>query len=351
MNTNTILQEYDNKCALYAQFISAMEALLVDLLKQYQIRVHSVTSRLKGRRSLENKLAREGRDYDKLNDVTDICGLRVITYYPDQVDSISSLILNEFDVDPKHSVDKRAAIAPDRFGYLSVHYVVKLPVARLQLTEYRRFSDCKAEVQVRSILQHAWAEIEHDLGYKTQNAVPRQIRRRFYRLAGLLELADDEFIRIRDELSDYETNIAQMIINSPNKVRLDQASLLVYLKSSQLVHKVNGEIERATHTILVKSDFLQDTLRRLRYLGFKTIADIDTALTTHKKQIVHFAKRLIAPAGVGVEEGYYPADVCLFYLCYAVLSSEGSIDKIRSFYRRLLGKETDEDFCQFILNG
>jgi putative GTP pyrophosphokinase len=212
MNTNEILKEYDKKQDLYGEFTATIEKLLLDLLNRYQIRVLSVTSRIKTRESLENKINIESRKYLNLDKVTDICGLRIITYYPDEIDSVCSLITNEFYIDLKNSVDKRALLDPDRFGYLSVHYIVKLNNDRLHLTEYRKFADFKAEIQVRSILQHAWAEIEHDLGYKKKNAIPAPIRRRFSRLAGLLELADNEFVHIRNELSDYTNSMTQMIL-------------------------------------------------------------------------------------------------------------------------------------------
>ena len=98
--------------------------------------------------------------------MTDITGVRVITYFADQVDEIAKVMEGEFNIDIKNSIDKRDILDPDRFGYLSLHYViVSLSSARCALAEYRSFSELKAEVQVRSILQHAWAEIEHDLGY------------------------------------------------------------------------------------------------------------------------------------------------------------------------------------------
>lgn len=348
MEKQTFFQEYDKKCKLYTEFIDNMETLIKFLLNQYQILVHSVSSRLKEKQSAEEKLSLQGRNIEKLNDMRDICGLRIITYYPDQVDTISSMILNEFNVDHKHSTDKRKTIDPDRFGYLSVHYIVKLSTDRLKLTEYRRFSDCQAEIQIRSILQHAWAEIEHNLGYKTKEAVPREIRRRFSRLAGILEIADDEFVNVREELYRYENIIAQEIANVPDKVKVDETTLKVYLKHSPLVQKVNSKIERATHNILVKEEPTPDLHRRLRYLGLKKIADVNEALTTYQQKVVRFAKILVAPVGES-GEGYWSYDTCLFYLPYAILASRGSIDEIRLFVNRFIGKEDNEHFCQLIL--
>lgn len=351
MEKEEILKDYDNKCNLQSEFLSAVEALLKTLLNQYRINVHSVNSRLKERRSLERKLSRGGKRYNSLSSVKDVCGLRVITYFIDQVELVSTLINNEFDVNLKHSVDKRILMDPDRFGYISVHYILKLLPNRLNLTEYRHFSDCEAEIQVRSILQHAWSEIEHDLGYKTKEAIPKEIRRRFSRLAGLLEIADDEFVNIRNEFENYETFITEQITKHPEKVKVDQVSLFVYLINSKLVEKINKKIESTTNIILDKKMVryaIGQTITRLRYLGLKTILDIDTALSNNKGKIVYFAKNLVIPTGV--EEGDYTSDLCLFYLCYAVLANRGSIDDIRKFTKKFIGKN-EEEFAQFILKA
>ncbi|MFL6282676.1 MAG: GTP pyrophosphokinase family protein [Pyrinomonadaceae bacterium] len=139
-----------------------------------------MTVALKKRDSLMKKI--QAKSYTQLSDITDICGIRIITYYDEEVDAVARIIENEFEIDPENSVDKRKK-APDTFGYLSSHYIVRLRPVRLQLPEYGRFSQCQAEIQIRSIIQHAWAEIEHDLGYKSQNAVPPPVRRQFFRLA------------------------------------------------------------------------------------------------------------------------------------------------------------------------
>src|SRR5439155_26105785 len=119
------------------------------------------------------------RSYATLNDLTDICGLRIITHFTSEVDDISTVLEREFDIDRANSVDKRIYKDPDRFGYVSLHYVISLTADRLKLTECKAWPGYKAEVQLRTILQHAWAEIEHDLGFKSPVAVPREAKRRF----------------------------------------------------------------------------------------------------------------------------------------------------------------------------
>lgn len=182
---STILKEYGRNLTLYGQFTNKVAELLKELLNEHNLKVHSVTCRIKTEESLENKLLGSKDKYECLEDITDVSGIRIITYFEDEVDKIANMINEEFDIDKENSIDTRAMLDPDRFGYLSAHYVVKLHPSRLKLREYKRFSDCKAEIQVRSILQHAWAEIEHDTGYKSKQEVPREIRRKFSRLAGI----------------------------------------------------------------------------------------------------------------------------------------------------------------------
>jgi ppGpp synthetase/RelA/SpoT-type nucleotidyltranferase len=193
-------REYENTISRIQEFRLVLERLIQVLLEAGGIRVHSVTSRVKSKNSVMRKLERPGKERD-INSLTDLLGVRIITYFRDEVDAVAKLIEREFLIDPENSIDKRNVLDPDRFGYLSLHHIAQLNQTRSALAEYRSYKDIRFELQIRSILQHAWAEIEHDLGYKTEAAVPRTVRRRFSRLAGLLELADDEFLGIRGELA------------------------------------------------------------------------------------------------------------------------------------------------------
>jgi ppGpp synthetase/RelA/SpoT-type nucleotidyltranferase len=197
---NDFDREYESMAGLLENFKVSIDSLIQTLLEIEGIQFHSVTSRIKSKASVRQKLQRPDKRRD-FNDLTDMFGVRIITYFPDEVDVVAKLIEREFVVDPENSVDKRSLLDPDRFGYLSLHYVLQLKPERAILPENRSYEDIRFELQIRSILQHAWAEIEHDIGYKSPSGVPDAVRRRFSRLAGLLELADDEFLGIRKELA------------------------------------------------------------------------------------------------------------------------------------------------------
>jgi putative GTP pyrophosphokinase len=173
---------------------------LSSILSSRGIVPHSIASREKDPEDLREKITREGVVPDALfNGIADLAGVRIITYFPSDVDKIVPLIEKEFKVDPKHSVDKRLRLDPAIFGYASVHLVVEFRAELLKLPEYALFNKMKCEIQVRTILQHAWAEIEHDIVYKSPEDIPFRLRRRFACLAGLLEIADREFESLRQD--------------------------------------------------------------------------------------------------------------------------------------------------------
>jgi ppGpp synthetase/RelA/SpoT-type nucleotidyltranferase len=192
--------DYDSATVGMQAFGLKLQGLIQSTVEANGIQVLGVTSRVKSKASVRRKLERTDREGD-IGSLTDILGIRIITYFRDEVDAVARLIEEEFKIDAERSVDKRAALDPDRFGYLSLHYIAQLNQNRSQLVEYRTYAGVLFEVQIRSILQHAWAEIEHDRGYKSEAEVPRAVRRRFSRLASLLELADDEFLGLRNELA------------------------------------------------------------------------------------------------------------------------------------------------------
>lgn len=295
-----LLQEYEIDEQLYKNFLFQINNLLSQLIDVEKI--SSTTTRLKDRESLAGKIEKkqefisdeEGYKYNNLKDITDICGIRICTFYSDDVDEISKIIESEFVIDEKNSIDKRKSLEPDRFGYLSLHYIVSLPENRLALPENTLFKGMKIEIQIRSILQHTWAEIEHDIGYKSSDGIPKAIKRDFSRLAGLLELADKEFISIRDNLKEYKKNINESIQhgNMKKDIFIDRVSLKELISSAYFNNQVKYIYTNASETITnvnseISDENIDNIVKVLKYLEVNTINEFLSILNESKHMIIN----------------------------------------------------------------
>jgi putative GTP pyrophosphokinase len=310
--------EYDQAVSRLPMFSQALEQLLHRLLEASSIQTHSVTSRVKSKESTLRKLQKADEER-AISSLTDLAGIRVITYFPDEVDEVAKLIEQEFIVDRDSSIDKRAILEPDRFGYLSLHYILQLSTSRSGLVEYQVYKDLKFELQVRSILQHSWAEIEHDLGYKSKAAIPKAVRRRFSRLAGLLELADDEFLGIRKELAAHRATSESAISKGDLDAEIDQISLVSFLGSDVMVKNMErylADLAGRPYTGKVISGYLDRVINGLVKSEFKTIADISRFLHEKETLIQAFAKYWVAEtqqAWKGAPKPI-PAGISIFYI-------------------------------------
>ncbi|MCM3003665.1 GTP pyrophosphokinase [Priestia koreensis] len=329
---NPILTQYKAKKELHNEFSAKVELLLKDILKQHDVNYHSIDSRVKEEDSLTRKIDKANGKYNELGDITDISGIRIITYFSDDVDNIAKIINTEFDIDEENSVDKRTKLDADRFGYLSLHYVVELKESRLSLAEYSRYKGFKLEIQIRSILQHAWAEIEHDLGYKSKTAIPTLVRRDFSRLAGLLELADEEFLRIRKTLKDYNEDIKEDMISDPSSISIDTLTITEMLKTDTVM-AIDQSIAEHIGASVMKTNYslIEGDVERVKYLGFVTIGELMKALTMNKDKIIAFAQHFIKQRH---KKEYFRQGISLFYLNYILIaekSEEEIIDYLSIF--------------------
>lgn len=326
-----IMSEYHKKYDVYCDFCHCVERLIGVSLAQKGIVVHSITSRIKEAKSLEKKIEKKRDKYSSLEDLTDIAGIRIITYFEDDADIISKIIKEEFSIDEDNSIDKRAILDPDRFGYLSVHYVIALRSGRVALPEYRKYAGCKVEIQIRSILQHAWAEIEHDLGYKSKVAIPREIRRNFSRLAGLLEIADQEFKQIRRHLKEYEKNIFTQIKVAPEAVTIDKVSLGAFLANNAVLTRINQRIaQKMEHCEIYQSEEvgIESMILKLDYVQIRTMAELNSFLVKEEEKVVFFAQKMLANM---YDE--LPDTIAIYYLCYALVGKSGSEDVVYQYLK------------------
>ncbi len=140
-----LLQQYERDRPAYEQFGHLLVVLIKDHVAERNIRVHSVSARAKDAESLRWKLESKPGDCSDLSHITDLAGIRVITYFPDEVDAVAAVIRGEFDIDWANSIDKRTLLDPDRFGYSCLHYVLRLSQTRAQQTEFRQFAGFRGD--------------------------------------------------------------------------------------------------------------------------------------------------------------------------------------------------------------
>lgn len=173
------------------------EGFIVAWLQDHDYDLHVVSGRAKTPSSLREKiLYKPYRDPER--EINDLIGVRVITYYGAQVDKISDRLRNGLTVDEGNSLDKREQLKDNgQFGYRSVHLVGKL--SQRNAKQYPELKGVIFEVQIRSVLDHAWAEIEHEIVYKSGIVFPNATRRRFAAVAGSFEILEDEFLRLRED--------------------------------------------------------------------------------------------------------------------------------------------------------
>lgn len=171
-------------------------------------------------------------------------------------------------------------------------------------------------------MQHAWAEIEHDLGYKSKAAVPQDVRRRFSRLAGLLEIADVEFQAIHDERAIYTTHVTAQIKIGTGNLLLDQVSLVTYIQENEAILELDEKLALILHGRLdgepeVSISYAGDLASAFASLAIQTIGELNDDLLSRKDSIVEFALQLARRRSDESNQGRmpeFPHGISLFYL-------------------------------------
>ena len=269
-----ILEEYREMLPVFSRMKSIVLEQLDDCLQRAGLVVSGVEARVKQEASLAGKLELKGQKYKTLADITDIVGARVITFYSDEVDKIAALVDNTFEVDWDNSVDKRKLLGKDTFGYMSLHYVCRIPESLYQDPECPELNQFRFEIQMRTALQHVWANMNHDTGYKSGFEVPKEYIRSLTRLAGLLELADDEFSRIRKDLTDYRRKMEQLVKDgSFDEVSLNADTFRSYLALDPFA-SLNAKIASINQAEVQQLSGMP-YLEPMRLLGLQTLGDVE----------------------------------------------------------------------------
>lgn len=191
------LQDYDTWIQAHPTVAADLEAHIIDVLDDAGLTFDRVSVRIKDRTSFARKLANEAYpDYGSFTDAHDVIGVRVITFHSSEIPQLKDALSSLFTV--VRVIDKAAETAREgRFGYASQHLIVSAKDEPWAAEDGA--SPKYIEIQLRTVLQHAWAEFEHDVRYKNQQhpeTSSPEVQRAFTLAAGLIELADEQFDKI-----------------------------------------------------------------------------------------------------------------------------------------------------------
>ncbi len=348
MNKDERLSQFDSWRPVLERCLEKLRDEVGFLLKREGIAIHLLSGRVKSRESLRYKLSRPDKTYKTLWNVSDLIGLRITVYFEDTIERIAQVIEGSLPVDFSKSTDKFRIKDHGTFGYRSLHYVSALPANREFETPLP--PEFRFEIQIRTVLQDAWAEVEHDLGYKSlryksESFVPSGIRRRFSRIASLLEIVDEEFVSIRRELDAHEQS-ARTALSDPSKpVAIDGVSLKSVLDEGG-VRALDREVAGVLGKDLAEEVFFPEyLLKLLRLAGLKTTADLLSAIEKHGPRVpgiippyFEFTKRAWQLTVNSIDRVY--RGYGLFFLAHVtvILSHHLEIDKVSqlaSIYREL----------------
>jgi ppGpp synthetase/RelA/SpoT-type nucleotidyltranferase len=245
-------------------------SLVENILKENSVEYLSVTGRVKTFDSANEKIARKGYSDPKMQ-LMDLSGIRVITFLESQVDAVTSAVRTLFEVDEKNSLDRSAVLGSDRIGYRSAHFVCSLGKRRNALPEYHSLSDLKFEIQVRTVLQHAWAELAHDRSFKFGPGLPTHIQRKLNLYSGMLEVVDGAFDAIAKEIDAYRASLQGKTIQQIADFEISTLSL----------EKFAASICRRYDVKLFPTPVDESIVEEIKHFGISTVGQLE-ALTSEK---------------------------------------------------------------------
>jgi ppGpp synthetase/RelA/SpoT-type nucleotidyltranferase len=318
-----LLQQYRELRPTLQQLADEATNMLRQALREQGVYVTAIEHRVKTEKSLTGKLELKGVKYKSIDDITDLVGLRVITFYTDEVDKVAVIAQRIFDIDWQESVDKRKLHSLDSFGYNSLHYICRL-----------RKGGPRFELQMRTALQHVWSTIEHDTGYKGDVKIPNEYKRQFSRLAGMLELVDEEFSRLRTVLTDYRRQTLALVKSGQlDDVPLSRETFRSYL-DLQPFDRLNHRIAAVNQAELFPVGMMP-YLRVLESFGMETLGDVQHFIDENSDDAYQLALSQLAITDLDI----LSSNTALQYLCLVyVLKHDGGRTGLKSFYDMINGE-------------
>lgn len=237
----------------HERLTQAVVSIMESVLREQKIDYLAVSGRTKAKKSALEKISRKGYA-NPITQMTDLSGIRIVVYFESDVKKVSKIIHEAFCVDESNSSNKDVSLSTDKIGYRSVHYVCDLGSGRENLPEHKGLGKLKFEFQVRTVLQHAWAELAHDRNYKFSGKLPQEVERKLYLYAGLLEIADRGFDETALEIDKYAESLRDKASHGDLDIEITSLSLRAFVEEWVKNNNVDlgDSIKRLDVSVLVR---------------------------------------------------------------------------------------------------
>ncbi|MGE6490622.1 GTP pyrophosphokinase [Exiguobacterium sp. NPDC077395] len=275
-------REYNSKYSKYVDLINEVEHILDQKFRETELKIHTLTSRIKTLDSLVKKIERKNLDSSldsPFEEIEDIAGIRVVCLFITDIQKIGDIIKKNFEiVSEDNKINENNQVSS--FGYMSLHYIAKLKNG-YSGARYDHIKELKFEIQVRTISMDAWANISHYLDYKSENDIPQKLKKDFHALSGLFYVADSHFEFFMDSINkiQQETDdeikeiLSHEIISEDEKLNFDKLKSYLSQKYSDRERK-----EREVETSKATSELLYELLEA----GYDNLKKLDDSLDKAK---------------------------------------------------------------------
>src|SRR5690606_6140864 len=302
---DNIEEQYRQLYPNYEMFTKNLAQLIETLLNQAGIKYHIVECRTKSTESLVEKIKRKQEKYnDPLSQITNSCAIRIIVFYINDLEKVEQLLRDGFTIDETNSFNAISHLKEDQFGYLSSHVVISLNKSRRNLPEWKAYKSYNAEIQVPTVLQHAWAAISHELEYKKEHEIPSVLKRKLFRLAGLIELADEQFQVAKENHEEVESAILERKEIKQIKVfeEINLDTLINYFSHpNENLKKIVGSGVRAGFEVVnddkilqsKQQKFLSDIIELSHVKGVRSLPEFDKYVSELAKTSLRNLKTVI----------------------------------------------------------
>ncbi|MBF0164797.1 MAG: hypothetical protein HQM01_09920 [Magnetococcales bacterium] len=370
-HVSTLLDQYDESFELYRAYSERLMINLGEVFNKTSLPISAISGDLMSRSSLKKFLTERGGYYSRLRDIENLITVRVVVYFSDDIDLAVTLINKEFALDDSFQPVTEIP-DQDRFGINTRRFDIKLVTDQYARPEYQRFNGLKAELEIRTVLQHSWSEVKGIFDVLVgKSRLPGQNVNKLAQISYLLKMADEELVRIKDQILQQNalTNPQPSPFEPPPGVTPDlpptlelkavdpekQADLAtrleVFILNDALVRDMDRSIADHYETRLVYRDNFVATLAEILVrLGLEREERLREELNANKSVILILMKNIFGDTSrAGVE--FIHKGSSLLVLFYVLLAKTGNIEIIKKNVRAYISLKgiSVEDFANDLL--